>query len=311
MTRPQVRPPGERCAVRADARGDEMLGTAFPAARLLLVEQPFPWGPEGLRTSHFDSATALALEAQARKETVRVQAIRQLGRQPDHPRRWMLVDTREGVGTVHRGEFREDADLLDLPLDGSGGEPDPEPLYLVCTHGRHDACCAQRGRPLITGLAALRPDRVWQSSHLGGCRFAPTVLVLPLGLMYGRVPPTAADRLVAATEAGEVLGDLFRGRIGVPPAAQAAIGAAHDRLSLARAADVSFVSMTTIDPATVRVRVRAPQGLHDVTVTRARVDATGLTCGAPGPSWFVAHRPSAIEPAASLSSDTPSAAGER
>jgi hypothetical protein len=273
-----------------------MLGTAFPAARLLLVEQPFPWGPEGLRTSRFDTATALALEARARNQNVRVQAIRHLGRNPDHVRRWAIVDTRDATRSVHWGEFNDDADLLDLPLDGSQGEPDLEPFYLVCTHGRHDACCAQRGRPLVTGLAALRPDRVWQSSHLGGCRFAPTVLVLPLGLMYGRVPPSAADRLVAATDAGEVLGDLCRGRIGVPPAAQAAIVATHERLSLPRVADVSYVSMTAIDAGAVRVRVSAPQGLYDITVRRTRVDATGLTCGAPGPSWFVAHRPAAIEP---------------
>ena len=37
-------PSAERCAVQADLRGDEMLGTAFPAARLLLVEQPLPAG---------------------------------------------------------------------------------------------------------------------------------------------------------------------------------------------------------------------------------------------------------------------------
>ena len=84
------------------------------------------------------------------------------------------------------------------------GRADPDPLYLVCSHGRHDPCCGQRGPPLVAGLAASRPERVWQASHLGGCRFAPTVLVLPLGLMYGRVPPSAADELIAATEAGEV-----------------------------------------------------------------------------------------------------------
>ena len=298
MTRPQVRPPAERCAHRADLRGDEMLGTAFPASRLLLVEQPFPWGPEGLRTSRFDPATALALEARAREQGVRVQAVRRLGRNPEHPRQWAIVDTRDASRAVRRGAFEADADLLELPLDGRSGDPDPDPLYLVCTHGRHDACCAQRGRPLITELARLRPDRVWQSSHLGGCRFAPTVLVLPLGLMYGRVPPAAAGRLVAATEAGEVLGEFVRGRIGIPPAAQAAVAAVQDRLVLPGSADVTYVSMRALDGGAVRVRVDAPQGPFDVTVQRTRVDAVGLTCAAPGPSWFVAHRPGVIEPAA-------------
>ena len=135
-------------------------------------------------------ATALALEARGRAEGVRVQAIRRPGRSPRRAhRRWAIVDTRDATPTLRWGEFTDDAELLELPLDGSPVEPDPEPLYLVCTHGKHDPCCAQRGRPVTAALAAARPGRVWQASHLGGCRFAPTVLVLPLGLMYGRVGP--------------------------------------------------------------------------------------------------------------------------
>ena len=45
------------------------------------------------------------------------------------------------------------------------------------------------------------------------------------------------------------------------------------------------------------VRIDTPQGPFDITVERTRIDATGLTCGAPGPSWFLAHRPLTIEPA--------------
>lgn len=278
-----------------------MLGTAFPAARLLLVEEPFPWGPEGLRTSRFDPATALALEARGRAEGVRVQAIRRPGRSPRRAhRRWATVDTRDETTGLRWGEFTDPAELLELPLDGSLGEPDPAPLYLVCTHGKHDPCCAQRGRPAATALAAVRPGRVWQASHLGGCRFAPSVLVLPLGLMYGRVFPAAADEFVAAAEAGEVVGSLLRGRVGVPPAAQAAIGFAHEQLALPRHRDISLVSTTPIDGGTVLVRVGSPHGLFEVTVKRERVDAIELTCAKPGPSWFVAHRPVGIEPVGDL-----------
>jgi hypothetical protein len=275
-----------------------MLGTAFPAARLLLIEQPFQWGSQGLRTSRFERDTALAIEARAKGEGVRVQAIRRPGRTSEGTRRrWMLVDTREATRSVRCGEFSEETELLELPFDGSRGRLDPSPLYLVCSHGRHDPCCGERGRPVVASLSASRPEQVWQASHLGGCRFAPTVLVLPLGVMYGRVPAAAAAEVVAATEAGEVLGVLFRGRIGIAPAAQAAIGFAHERLAMPRVQDVSLVSTTTIDTATVVVRIDSPRGHFDITVERARVDATGLTCGAPGPSWFVAHRPLAIEPA--------------
>jgi hypothetical protein len=275
-----------------------MLGTAFPAARLLLVEQPYPWGFEGLRTSRFDAATALALEARGRAEGVRVQAIRRSGRAPHRAqRRWAIVDTRAEEPVLRWGEFTDDAELLELPLDGSLGEPDSTPLYLVCTHGKHDPCCAGRGRPVATALAAVSPGRVWQVSHLGGCRFAPSVLVLPLGLMYGRVLPSAAAEFVAAADVGEVMTPLLRGRIGRPPAAQAALGFAHEQLALPRSRDLSLVSTTPIDGGAALVRISSPHGVFDVTVDRQRVDAPGLTCAAPGPSWFVAHRPVAIEPA--------------
>lgn len=274
-----------------------MLGTAFPAARLLLVEQPLPWGSEGLRTSRFDPATALALEARCRAAGVRLQVIRRPQRTPHRTRRrWGLVDTREQAGTLRWGEFSDEQQLLELPLDGSLGEPDPDPVYLVCTHGEHDPCCALHGRKVTAALAAARPARVWQTSHLGGCRFAASVLVLPFGLMYGRVPPSAAGALVAAAEAGEVTGALLRGRIGLPPVTQAAIGFAHEQLELPRHRDVTLVSTTALDRRTALVRVRSPHGVFDVTVQRERIDAPGLTCAAPGPSWFIAHRPVAIAP---------------
>ena len=274
-----------------------MLGTAFPAARLLLVEQPLPWGAEGLRSSEFPRKEALALEARGRAAGVRVQAFRRPGRQPGGPhRRWVFVDTRAATLALRSGTFTEARELLELPLDGSAGVLDAAPLYLVCTHGKHDPCCALRGRPVVTALEALRPGRVWQASHLGGCRFAPTVLVLPLGLMYGRVSLSALDELVTSTEAGEVGREGLRGRIGIPPAAQAATAFAHETLALPRVQDVSFVSADAVDATTVRVALDTLQGPVTVVVRRERVDAGGLTCAAPGPSWFVAHRAVSIEP---------------
>jgi (2Fe-2S) ferredoxin len=274
-----------------------MLGTAFPAGRVLLVEQPFPWGFQGLRSSRFDRATALALEARCREETVRVQAIRRPGRTAEGtPRRWVLVDARGRPGTMRTGTFEADAELLDLPLDGSSGAPDPEPLFLVCTHGKHDPCCGQRGRPLVVALEAERPGRVWQVSHVGGCRFAPSVLVVPQGLVYGRVPPSHAAGLVAATARGEVVLEHLRGRIGVVPVVQAALGFAQEHVGTRGIDDVSARSAVRGERGVV-VTVSTPQGRFAVTVRNERVDARGLTCAAAGDAWFVAHRLASIEPA--------------
>jgi hypothetical protein len=95
-------------------------------------------------------------------------------------------------------------------------------MYLVCTHGRHDACCALRGRAVAAKLATHRPGQVWECSHIGGDRFAPNVLVLPHGLTYGRVEPARALDLIAAQERREVVVDLLRGRSVFRPPVQAA-----------------------------------------------------------------------------------------
>ncbi|MGI8677428.1 MAG: sucrase ferredoxin [Jatrophihabitans sp.] len=274
-----------------------MLGTAFPAARLLLIEQPGPWGRRGIRTSRFDPFLAAALESRATAEGIRVQAIRRPGRTPEGmTRRWALVDTRDDRESLRWGTFAADAELLDLSFDDVGGDADDEPLYLVCAHSKHDTCCALRGRPVAAAIDAVRPGRVWETSHLGGDRFAANVLVLPVGLQYGRVLPFAAREFVAAAEAGEVVGALLRGRVGLPPAGQAALAFAHEHLALRRRKDLRVVGTGPVIDGACLVRLRGPYGELEVTVRVERIAATGLTCSDPRPSTYLSYRPTLVQP---------------
>jgi hypothetical protein len=75
----------------------------------------------------------------------------------------------------------------------------------VCTHGRRDVCCALQGNPLFDALVAgsgAHSDSelpvIWQTSHLGGHRFAPVVLSLPDGHCYGRVGVDEAEAFLSA-----------------------------------------------------------------------------------------------------------------
>ena len=80
---------------------------------------------------------------------------------------------------------------LDVEALGAGRSPGLTPHagpgLRVCTHGRHDTCCAERGRPVAAALAAAHPELTWEVSHIGGDRFAANALVLPHGLYYGRL----------------------------------------------------------------------------------------------------------------------------
>jgi hypothetical protein len=272
-----------------------MVGTAFPAPRLLLVEQPGPWGEEGLLASRLDHRVGRALLARAARAGLRVQAIRCPGRFRGGSRRWMVVDTRDGVQSVRGGEFSTDADLLAIDLESSGAPVPDVPLFLVCAHGKHDPCCALRGRTVARALHDVAPGRVWETTHLGGDRFAANVLVLPGGLLYGRVLPFAAAEFVAAADRDEVIGALLRGRVGVPPAGQAALAFAYEHLAVRdrAAVRVTSVSRAVLDPdgrSVVDVAISGPHGSYRCTVAVEQVGATGLTCHNPEPNNFLRHR---------------------
>lgn len=286
--RPAPKQSPDRCSVRAEARGDPMIGTAFPASRILLVEQPGPWGPDGLVESDFDHRIAHRLRDRAEGEGVRVQVIRRPGRDTGTaPRRWGIADCRFGCETLCWGSYLHPGELLDVPLDGSTGVPDAAPAYLVCTHGRHDTCCALRGRPTVDALAQLRPGQVWETTHVGGDRFAASVLVLPTGLLYGRVGVDDATPLVDAVEADEVHLDLLRGRVGLAPTVQAALAFGYAQLGIPRG--LRPRSATPVAGGRATVHLDGPAGEIVVSVRVERVAADGLTCANPRPGLFLAY----------------------
>ncbi|WP_199439964.1 sucrase ferredoxin [Umezawaea beigongshangensis] len=221
----------ERCADACARRGDPVSASAPPVHRWVLVEQPGPWGRDALLESRLPREVALSVAAQAREAGARVLLVRRPGRDVEVPRRrWALVDSAPGAELVRWSEFTDPAELTDLGLDRPRGTPSADPVYLVCAHGRHDTCCALRGRPVAAAFAALRPAQTWECSHVGGDRFAGNVVVLPHGLYYGRITPAEVPRLVRAHEAGLVVPEHLRGRSSVPAAAQAAQHFARERL---------------------------------------------------------------------------------
>ncbi|HWD83477.1 MAG TPA: sucrase ferredoxin [Kribbella sp.] len=219
--------PETGCAALADLRHDSLTATAPPAERWLLIESRAPWPRQALT-----SLASLGDEVARRCRTlgIRPVLIRRYGRvDRTLTRRWGLVDSRPGREAVRWGELPTDEHLLDV-LDSARdpatmdrlGTPSSEPVYLVCTHGRHDACCAVRGRPVAAALTAVYPERTWECSHVGGDRFAANVVVLPHSLFYGHVTPARAVEVARRYDDGDVVPDLLRGSGAFVPPVQAA-----------------------------------------------------------------------------------------
>jgi Sucrase/ferredoxin-like len=271
-----------RCADLAGQASDPLEATAPPADRWLLVEHPGPWGRHAITESRLHPTAATGLARWTETHRSRVALIRRPGNQPrpDPARRWFLIDCRPGQEAVRLGWFTDEPALVGLVAAEAPGVPSTEPIYLVCAHGRHDACCAVRGRPVAATLAERFPERTWECTHIGGDRFAANLVLLPHGLYYGQVAPRLAIDLVERYARGELYPALLRGRSSLTPAAQAAQH--HARLATGDMGvdSLPVLSATQLDGTTWSVRLGGPGGAPITVTVRSRVVDAGrpLTC---------------------------------
>ncbi len=277
-----------RCADAAELAGDALLATAPPAEQWLLVEHGGPWGRHALTDSGIAAPAVAGLATWADLHRARVVLMRRPGATPrrEATGRWCRVDSRPGTESLRWGTYADERELLDVLTDPLAGEPSSDPVYLVCTHGRHDTCCAIRGRPVAEALAASFPDRVWECSHIGGDRFAANLVLLPHGVYYGSVSPEDAPALATAYDKGMLDVPHLRGRSALPAPAQAAQH--HARLATGDTGvdALPVLSSETLGAGTWRVLLGGPT-VVSVTVRARMVDAgRPLTCAAGAPGRF-------------------------
>jgi hypothetical protein len=211
-----------------------------------------------------------------------------------HVRRQVWFGTSTpGAERFYHLEVEHLNDLQDFDFAGSlAGEGPPgvpldHPLLVVCTHGKRDRCCAKNGRPLYDALRReAEAEWVWQSTHVGGDRFAGNVVVLPQALYYGRVEPGDAPGLLEAHAAGRVDLERYRGRAAYTFPVQAAEHAIREAEGLDGIGDLVFVRCARRDDDAWRVRFRLPDGAQrevDVVAEEAG-EPVYLTCGAAQPT---------------------------
>lgn len=278
MTNPKPPP----CSNLSLARNDPLYGTASAGLSWVLLELPGAWGHSAFLNSPAviepDLGRAIARRFEA--AGMRIAAIRRPGRRPLTPRwRWFIAQSGEGVEALHHGEVSGPRDYLDIALTGSDGEVSTAPLVAVCAHGKHDQCCAVRGRSATAAIAARYPEFTWECSHLGGDRFAATMLVLPAGLCYGRVDSTDAAELVRLYLDGRLDNRFLRGRTSLPHAVQAAqyfarAQSGEDRIDALSPLDVQHGDNR------IRVLLATESGPLEVVLTEDISEPIRSTCAA-------------------------------
>ena len=275
------------CALRSRVLGEPCYGTASQVRRWILVEQPGGWGSNAVLQSRLPQDIAVRLRAAARSIGARLLLIRRHGRSaPDRRTCYAAVSTA-GVRRIERFQFDDPADLVTIDwsplrdLAPLGGDV-VEQLYLVCTNGSHDVCCAEFGRPVAQVLDNALGDRVWEVSHIGGDRFAGNLVCLPDGVYYGRVQPKDALRVVRQHEAGEVDLNLYRGRSYFPFVAQAAEHFVRDARRMTRLDDIVSHMVERLDGGLFRVTIvtSTDEAITATVECSEAIDPQQLTCSA-------------------------------
>lgn len=224
------------CREASIGAGEPIAGTAAADTYVWLVlEYAGPWGAKALPESTLPEAVKARLEGWMKDiPGARVQFVRGTG-EVTRPGElaFFVADSRpEHRAVVRLGLPNAEALLeLDLPdvlarlregREVPGGQRPERPMMLVCTNGKRDRCCAKWGTPVYQAACTHDGVDVWQTTHLGGHRFAATLLWLPDGICFGRVTPGEVPELVAGALGGELYRlDRVRGRTALDAAGQA------------------------------------------------------------------------------------------
>lgn len=210
-----------------DTSLESPIGSASAFSRAFLFEVPLPWARVPLDTPHIPKSVTDAIdEFQAQQGKTSVYF---LAPDPSYAVEGArLIDVQVIDGSIHKREIiASDGDIAPVIRALAHNEPLPATASIdptqwrdvaICTHGSRDACCATFGAPMYLKMhiaAKSQPNtRVWRCSHLGGHRFAPTMIDLPSGRVYGLVDEPAARGILLGDSEPEALIPHYRGWIG-------------------------------------------------------------------------------------------------
>jgi hypothetical protein len=218
------------CADSSREAGEPLAGSATPYRVWLLLEYRPVWQAKAAKPGNntiVDNATKHIHDALNAAPDSKMLFIRQQSRK-DGPLSAFIVFSDETSPRTYRLTFDNYPDLLNLPLANMlNGQIDEslrhnEPLYTVCVHKERDRACGTYGWGVYSALTESVGGQVWQSTHIGGHRFAATLISFPRGTYYGHMNPDEVPALLSAEQNGAMYTRKVRGRACYPKPAQAA-----------------------------------------------------------------------------------------
>lgn len=225
------------CSVYSNAHMEDPGGSAPNWKKCMVIEVSKPWNEEITESRYFPSNVSEALDRAARSGSMpKLQCVApDTEYSLDGYTRLIYYSRPDSPFVIYsKDEYQVPDSKIGELVSALLENPDRLPRFetyrqrtgntrdiLVCTHGRHDVCCATLGVPIYTELRDRYANesngklRVWQASHFGGHRFAPNLLDMPEGRNWIRLGVDHLNTLINHDRPVTELRKCYRGWVGL------------------------------------------------------------------------------------------------
>jgi hypothetical protein len=216
----------------------EIIGSASDHQVYVVVECPPPWEPYYLQSKTVpDNLRSLADEVEEEYDRLQTHFLLIYSEhfKKENCTRLLIFQKQSGLATAFKKLEFELASIEEVaPLVKSflfDNSIDKTPIensakdVLICTHGSRDRCCSRFGNPLYHQMLKVVADRsldvrIWQASHIGEHRMAPTAITFPDVRYYGYLNVDSLTSILTQTGEFQSLQSLYRGCGMLPWAVQ-------------------------------------------------------------------------------------------
>jgi hypothetical protein len=225
------------CSNQSLLSHENLIGTVPLTKVYVLIEHKQPWANEALESKDITQELRLITE-KYRKFAQFILISNQYTKQKDEVKViFYIMNDNEQLQrdfTSYEAEFSNYEQIYEVIKNYFVNQQLPSTTrstknrnLLICTHGGFDRCCGKYGKPfyiksneILHNLSADEKVEIWESSHFGGHRFAPTMIDFPDGRYYGRLNEDIFTSIINRT--GELTQTLssYRGWSILPKVAQ-------------------------------------------------------------------------------------------
>ncbi|MFT4092659.1 MAG: sucrase ferredoxin [Niabella sp.] len=199
------------CSAASRYFKESLAGTAANSKAFILIEYSNPF-PEKIIDALFDKAWLKNIQLLAKSLKGKVLLIRNRKSNFKDCKIIFVDCSRSQYFTIQTTV--EACTAVDVAAHISSAETSwqTDPFFLICTNGKKDKCCAKFGFPVFKFFESFNADvNVWESSHVGGDRFAANVVAMPFGIYYGHVAVEDVGHIMVRTLLRKIYKNKYRG----------------------------------------------------------------------------------------------------